>query len=162
MLPPAMGHPILHVTYGAGPSGTPGELYPVRYSDSLGSPPVQVLFVVNGFEVIPRTLPGWVSVGGPRFIRGDANADGSADISDAVTVLAWLFLGGREPGCLEAADINRSGAVNIADPVYLLNFKFLGGPPPPHPYPECGRAAAPLGCERHEFCGWPPTDEAPR
>jgi hypothetical protein len=162
MLPPGMGHSLLHIAYGPGPSGMPGQLYPVRYADTLGSPPVQVLFVVKGFEVIPRTLPGWVTVGGPIFIRGDANADGSADISDAVTVLSWLFMGGKEPGCLEAADINRSGAVNIADPVYLLNFKFLGGPAPPHPYPDCGRAAAPLGCKEHEFCGWPPNaDVAP-
>ncbi|MBI4607178.1 MAG: DUF1566 domain-containing protein [Planctomycetes bacterium] len=35
---------------------------------------------------------------GPDFTYGDANGDGAADISDAVYILAWLFLGsGLEP-----------------------------------------------------------------
>ncbi len=89
------------------------------------------------------------------FIRGDANMDGKVDISDAIATLGYLFLGGLERICLDAADANDDGEVNISDPIYLLEHLFLGGKPPPPPYPEAGldptadeldcRAAGPRG-----------------
>jgi hypothetical protein len=124
----------------------------VRYTNQLGDPPVQVLFVVGGFEVEPPTLPGWVSLPGPHFLRGDSNADGEVDISDGMHTLVWLFLGGREPACLEAANANGSTQVNLADPVYTFNFLFAGGAPPPFPYPFCAVSSAPVGCEREPAC----------
>jgi hypothetical protein len=74
------------------------------------------------------------------YRRGDANADQDTDISDAVFVLNYLFLGGAEPACLKSADANDSGgsAPDLSDPVYLLNFLFLGGPEPPAPFHDCG------------------------
>ncbi len=41
-----------------------------------------------------------------------------------------LFTGGKEPPCLDAADVNDDGVVDISDPVGLLGFLFLGGEPP--------------------------------
>jgi len=41
------------------------------------------------------------------------------DLSDAVFVLAYLFRGGQEPRCLEAADIDDDGEVVITDAVYF-------------------------------------------
>jgi parallel beta-helix repeat protein len=73
------------------------------------------------------------------FRRGDAGADGKADITDAVVLLGFLFLG--DPGvlpCLDAADSNDSGVLNITDPIILLLHFFLGGPPPPDPFAACG------------------------
>ncbi|MBI4607072.1 MAG: hypothetical protein HY721_34340 [Planctomycetes bacterium] len=151
-LPPGRGHRLLNIVYAAGPHGVPGEAYPVRYTNTLGSPPVQVLFVVKGFEVVPATLPGWVSLPGPRFLRGDSNGDGHADLSDAKHTLDWLFLGGKKPGCMEAANANGSAQVNIADPIYLLQFLFSGGPAPPFPFPFCALAPAPLTCEDPGIC----------
>ncbi len=72
------------------------------------------------------------------FLRGDANADGNQNLTDAVFVLNHLFGGGPEPTCTKSADANDSGTVDIADPVFLLNGLFTGGPPPPVPFPECG------------------------
>ena len=116
-LPTGNGHRLLHIEYGAGPEGAPGESYAVRYTSRLGSPPVQVLFVVGGFEVVPGTAPGRVTLPGKEFQRGDSNGDGVIDMSDAVHALAWLFLGGEEPGCVEAANMNGGNLINIADPI---------------------------------------------
>lgn len=74
-----------------------------------------------------------------RFLRGDANEDGVADISDAIVTLGFLFLG--EPSkldCEKSADADDSGVLDISDPVYLLIHLFVGGPPPAAPFPECG------------------------
>ena len=38
------------------------------------------------------------------FLRGDGNDDGTIDLTDAITILNYLFLGGVVPGCLDAAD----------------------------------------------------------
>lgn len=87
----------------------------------------------------------------PDFRRGDANG-GGLNLSDAVSVLNWLFLGEPPPACPAAGDVDATGAVNLSDPVYLLNFLFLGGPPPAAPFPDCGSGTPAdyeaLGCER--------------
>ncbi|MGQ9590381.1 MAG: dockerin type I domain-containing protein, partial [Planctomycetota bacterium] len=84
-----------------------------------------------------------------RFNRGDANGDGAINISDAVFVQAYLFLGGPAPGCFDAADVNDDSRVSLSDSVYLLNYLFQGGDPPPAPFygehPSPGQ------------CGWDPT-----
>ena len=72
------------------------------------------------------------------FLRGEANGDGRIDISDPVSVLNWLFLGGADLDCLDAADVDDNGGVQLTDPVYLLNNLFQGGPPPAPPWPSCG------------------------
>lgn len=96
-------------------------------------------------------------VGGParfRFVRGDCSGDGqvSGQVTDAVFVLDFNFLGGRSPPCLAACDANGDGRVTgaVTDAVWLLSFNFLGGPPPPEPFPGCGfetPADRALGCE---------------
>ncbi len=77
------------------------------------------------------------------FIRGDANLDGGANVSDALAVLNHLFSDGFEPGCLDAADVNDSGVVDISDPVNLLNFLFGDEAPPLPPYPDPGTDPTP-------------------
>jgi hypothetical protein len=98
----------------------------------------------------------YVGPDGPVFVRGDANQSGTVDISDAVAILGYLFLGTPSGfGCLEAADIDGGGEVNISDPIGLLGHLFLGDPPPAAPYPGCGEGATPpvLGCETFAPCG---------
>jgi len=154
-LPAGNGHSLLHIEYEAGPEGIPGESYAVRYTSRLGSPPVQVLFVVGGFEVVPGTSPGRVTLPGKEFQRGDSNGDGVIDMSDSVHALAWLFLGGEEPGCVEAANMNGGNLINIADPIYLLMYLFDGGSPPPAPFPGCGFGPSPHGCSTPGICPVP-------
>jgi hypothetical protein len=93
-----------------------------------------------------------ISVSGdPQFRRGDGNGDGGTDLSDAVFVLNYLFVGGAPPPCLAAANSNADNNVDIADPTYLLNHLFLGGTAPPLPFRDCGTSGfetdARLGCE---------------
>ncbi|MBI4603484.1 MAG: hypothetical protein HY721_16150 [Planctomycetes bacterium] len=76
---------------------------------------------------------------GPAFKRGDANASGRVDLSDAVFLLGFLFLGDSPPPCPDAADADDSGALDITDAIFDLGFLFLGNAPPPAPGPStCG------------------------
>ncbi len=88
--------------------------------------------------------------------RGDANADASFDLTDAVAVLGWLFQGASEPPCLAAANPSLEEDVTITSAVYLINFLFLGGGAPRDPYVQCGRSAHPvdlrLGCKSFPPC----------
>jgi hypothetical protein len=89
----------------------------------------------------------------PRyFLRGDANGDRAADISDAVAVLRILF-GHADSQCADANDANDDGAVNIADAVALLSYLFAGGSVPPEPFPACGEDLTPdgLDCEQSDL-----------
>ncbi|MBI4582940.1 MAG: hypothetical protein HY717_02730 [Planctomycetes bacterium] len=81
----------------------------------------------------------------PRFVRGDANADGAIDIADAIFILEYLFLGRREPLCMDAADIDDSAApgaaqaaIGLGDVFHLLWWIFTGGAPPAPPGPGAG------------------------
>jgi hypothetical protein len=73
-----------------------------------------------------------------RLRRGDGNADGSINITDAIFVLAHLFAGGLEPDCRDAADANDDGALNITDPINVLGYLFQGKGPLPEPFAACG------------------------
>jgi hypothetical protein len=94
---------------------------------------------------------------GPRFLRGDCDGNGevAGEVTDAVFLLNYNFLGGAEPPCLMACDVNGDGDATgqVSDAVYLLSFNFLGGPSPPDPFPECGEGeASELGCESPPSC----------
>ena len=92
-----------------------------------------------------------------QFVRGNSNNDGRVNISDPIYTLSYLFLGGPDPICLDAADADNDSRINITDPVFTLNFLFLGGRPIPQPYPQCGVDAGAtvdlLGCSP---CACPP------
>jgi hypothetical protein len=83
------------------------------------------------------------------FVRGRVNADGLIDLSDAISILGYLFLGAMTPTCLDAADVNDNGGVDLSDAVYLLNHLFLGGLMPPAPYPEKGSDPTPDELDCH-------------
>ncbi|MCA8962975.1 MAG: hypothetical protein KDC38_20775, partial [Planctomycetes bacterium] len=98
--------------------------------------------------------PGGVPT--PMFLRGNANADSDADISDAVTILSYLFVpGSPDFPCDSAADVNDDGVNDISDAVYLLGYLFVpGSPTVPAPFPGCGVDPTPdaLGCEEFPGC----------
>ena len=93
------------------------------------------------------------------FRRGDPNNSGGANLSDAVSVLNFLFASADDPLCAEAADVNDDGVINLTDPVNLLNFLFGGGATAPPAAPgsdTCGPdpadSPADLGCETYTTC----------
>ena len=72
---------------------------------------------------------------------------GSLSSGTALHLLAYGFLGGSPPPCLDAADVDGDGVlVPLVDAVYLLGFGFQGGPPPPAPFPTCGPGVEVVGC----------------
>ena len=80
--------------------------------------------------------------------NGDVNGDLVRDLSDAVSLLGYLFLGGSAPVDLQSCgtkyplirngDANADDALDVSDAIHLLGWLFSGGPPP---VPACG----PLG-----------------
>ncbi len=78
------------------------------------------------------------SLSAQLFIRADANSDKTVDISDAVTMLLYLFAGTDSHSCYDSLDANDDGTVNIADPVMTLGYLFAHQPSPPAPFPEPG------------------------
>jgi hypothetical protein len=89
--------------------------------------------------------------GGPTFRRGDVDSNGVVEITDAVKLLGYLFLGGGTPECLEAGDTDNNGTIDITDAVTNLGYQFLGQAPPAAPGPlTCGTDPAQpmLGCDK--------------
>ena len=98
-----------------------------------------VLLLIFGFGKVPAE----VEMSGPyqlAYQNGDVDASGAVDISDAVHLLNWLFLGtASHPAPLYCEPLNtfRNGDVNgtggqpdITDAITILQFLFLGGPAP--------------------------------
>ncbi|MBI4583008.1 MAG: hypothetical protein HY717_03145 [Planctomycetes bacterium] len=93
----------------------------------------------NGTPHIKQIVPAFESLlKEVKYLRGDVDGSGEADVSDAIGILIFLFVDGKLPKCLSAFDADDSGAVDITDPIALLNFLFLGGEPPPAPFSACG------------------------
>ncbi len=88
----------------------------ITASDPFGAEAVCTLLV----EV--RDLPG--------LFCGDANRDQEVNVSDAVYIINYIFVGGPPPDPFDNANVNCDFAVNVSDAVWLINFVFVGGPPP--------------------------------
>ncbi len=148
-----------------------GVLVDNRCCSSLFLPPPNCYFqrtdtlffaadhALHGFELCLLPLGETIA---PRFHRGDPNSSGTTDISDAIIIFGYLFLG--DPAtltCTESADANNDGAVDISDGIYLLSWLFTGGPEPAAPGltgAPCGFDPDPpgsqgdLGCEAYAPC----------
>jgi len=61
---------------------------------------------------------------------GDANADGSTDVSDAVWIINYVFVGGLPPDPLSIGDANCDVSVDVSDAVWIIIYVFVGGNPP--------------------------------
>ncbi|MEE3053156.1 MAG: thrombospondin type 3 repeat-containing protein [Planctomycetota bacterium] len=90
------------------------------------------------------------------FVRSICrNSNTNPQLSDAVYLLNFLFIGGERPSCLAACDTDGNGRANLTDSVQLLQFLFLGGVPPatwdgPNPICETYEPGIPsykMGCE---------------
>ena len=120
----------------------------ITVSDTDASNDPQTIAVT--LEVLAVEPPGVV------FRRGDVDANGSMQLTDGVFTLLYLFSGGGEPPCLEAADADDNGALQLTDAVFVLLFLFSGGDAPVAPGPfECGgdTGAVDLGCGEYDTCG---------
>ena len=137
----------IEITDGPG-EGLRGIGQPLR-NMIIGTIPGQAVEFGRGLTTTSERVSVRCGGGQRSFIRGDANADGEVNLSDAVTVLGYLFLsGGIE--CEVAGDTDDSGKVNVSDVIFMLDALFRGGEPVVPPYPSCGPlpSGGPLGCRR--------------
>lgn len=90
--------------------------------------------------LFPQTEPGNLAIVDDItfFIRGDSNGDGVTNLSDAVHILGFLFLGGTGPSCKDASDADDSGVIELTDAVVILRTLFLGDQSIAAPYPTPG------------------------
>jgi hypothetical protein len=97
--------------------------------------------------IVPQTQGGLLRIGVDGdisfFIRGDANDDKRVDISDAVSVLDFLFLGKADLPCQDAADADDTGEIEITDAIVILSHLFLSTKAISSPYPEAGADPSP-------------------
>jgi hypothetical protein len=133
---------LIKVFEGIGDNG-----FRFRLQDAAGNP------VVSGYKV----RLGSKQVVGTPFHRGDTDNNGQLQLTDAVRILGFLFLGGVAPTCLDAADTDGNNNLQLTDAVRILGFLFLGGVPPvtPGPPPQpCGadNDDAHLGCALYDKC----------
>jgi hypothetical protein len=69
----------------------------------------------------------WIMPMEQSTLRGDTNADGQQNISDAIRILGCLFLGEECPATDCVLDVNDDAEFNISDAISLLAYLFLGG-----------------------------------
>jgi len=95
------------------------------------SDPNGILIGLSGMQYDSMTVSfrdGFVTIEGP--IPGDADGDGTVNLSDAVFIVVYIFNGGPAPDPLCLGDADCDGVVNISDAVYIINYVFKGGDPP--------------------------------
>jgi len=88
----------------------------------------------------------------PTFRRGDVHQDGSLNVTDALTLLRFLFQNGATPQCHKAGDTNDDGQLNLADAIIIAQRLFGRLGPLPPPAGECGADPTDDGLECREGC----------
>jgi len=63
--------------------------------------------------------------GAPPIQNGDANGDGNRDISDAISLLNWLFLGGPEPVACAGGNPDLENRVAALESIIYGCFNFV-------------------------------------
>ncbi|MBN1443215.1 MAG: dockerin type I repeat-containing protein, partial [Planctomycetes bacterium] len=95
--------------------------------EMFGIPGPRGCFWLSGLAALSIVLLCRMPIVSGEIVRGDINADGAVDVSDAVRLLTFLR-GGEPLPCLEAAEINRDGrGPDGSDAVCLLNALTWGG-----------------------------------
>jgi Peptidase C10 family/Dockerin type I domain/Thrombospondin type 3 repeat len=64
------------------------------------------------------------------YICGDANVDGTVNVSDGVWIINYVFISGDPPNPIESGDTNCDGECNVSDAVWIINYVFVGGNDP--------------------------------
>jgi hypothetical protein len=64
------------------------------------------------------------------YLCGDTNKDKTVNVSDAVFIINYVFVGGDPPNPLESGDANCDGDCNVSDAVWIINYVFVGGSQP--------------------------------
>lgn len=143
-IPPSGGHRLMNLVFNVPNEAPRGATTLVELKNGVGEEPVDNVFVIPGQAPLPVLKSSTVTVldveGRPQglFKRGDIDGSLSVNLTDAIALLGYLFLGEAAPNCPDAADLDDSSKVDIADPISLLSFLFLGEAAPAIPFPNVG------------------------
>jgi hypothetical protein len=125
-----------------------GEIFGQRFKKT--GAPIGTEFRINTYTTIGQLSPAvafgksfvvaWQSYGQdgnlsgiyaqrlqPSCLPGDANGDGSVNVTDVFYAINNLFAAGPAVVC---GDANGDGTTNVTDVFHLINFLFAGGAPP--------------------------------
>jgi hypothetical protein len=119
---------------------SPGKSRPVR----------NVMTNMEGRSIVPALQAGTITIetappSGERFVRGDADSNGTIELTDGIRILGFLFTGGPPPVCFDAADADDNGALLLNDAILIFGWLFQGGRAPSAPSPGAA-AYAPQDC----------------
>jgi Dockerin type I domain len=64
------------------------------------------------------------------YVCGNANGVDDVDVSDAVWIINYVFVGGDPPNPIQSGDVNCDGTCNVSDAVWIINYVFVGGNEP--------------------------------
>jgi hypothetical protein len=124
----------------------------LRFQDAKGEAVTEGIEVCLDPECADRAPPA------TEFHRGDADGNAELELTDAVRILNFLFLGTGVISCFDAADADDNGGLELTDAVRILNFLFLGTGVIPAPGPTaqaCGPDPTdtdPLDCDSYRPC----------
>ena len=93
------------------------------------NPDSEVEILVRG-DIDDSSRPLLNQIIAQGYPGGPINIGNNLDISDAIRLFEYLFLGGTRPQHIEVADVNNDGSVDLSDGIFLLNYLFSGGPSP--------------------------------
>jgi cytochrome c peroxidase len=121
--------------------GSPTKTFDPNLSDLTYSEELRALGARDGL------LPSLLAVGNNDaltrhetiYLRGDVTGDRIVSLTDSIRIIHFLFLGGRSPDPMVAADSNHDSQVDLADGIYLISYLFRGGPAPAMPFPAAGQ-----------------------
>lgn len=111
--------------------------YPPDVSKTFSGKPVGEYFYKIRAKDAENQYSGYSPLDGVKvydpddFMCGDANGDGSVDVTDAVFMVNYFFdPNAPAPDPIESADVNCDGKADISDAVYIVNYAFAFGPEP--------------------------------
>jgi RHS repeat-associated protein len=139
------------------PAGATMATFNVSTAPFLVPKMVTISATYNGVEKTDELTFGPLPAAQPEFHRGDSDGNGQLQLTDAVRILGFLFLGQAPPTCLDAGDADGNNQLQLTDAVRILGFLFLGQAPPVAPGPPpaaCGvdNDDTHLGCASYTMC----------
>jgi Dockerin type I domain len=129
---PAQDSSLLFKLWFTIPPETPEQVVDIdTISFFVTNPDIEYILAVHGGGSIKPAYydcgTADLMISNQDYICGDANGDEFVNVSDAVWIINYVFVGGDAPNPMAAGDVNCDATVNVSDAVVIINFVFVGG-----------------------------------